>query len=574
VNQGGGIYFSDSAEGELRNATITDNTAGNFGAGLAKDGNGTVNVSGSIIAVNFGPVGVPGVGIEVLGTINSLGKNIIGIGVGTSDGGDGYHPTDDLLDQTGLQLGVLADNGGPVQTHELLPGSVGIDTSTGLATDARGYAVSDGSRDSGAFELGAQELVVVDGLTVGENSPNGTSISSAIATPIPDAIAINQILTNDSSLVYDQTTGKFYRAVEGNFSWHEANAGATSASIGVATGQLVTIRSQYENDLVQGLANSLSNPEDLWIGASDQNTEGNWHWYADGAEVGDPSALGPQEDFALFRRGTGLWDDSNVTSAIHSYVIEWDVSEVLGNFLLFTLSNDAAGRFAIDSTTGEITVANGALLNHEAAEDFTITVENFNEGPTFQETVIPEFKEDTVTTSVAGAAPLATGDVDGDGYLDLVSTGTGNTIVWYENDGASGFNVNTVGSESGVRALTLTDVDGDGDTDLVVATSNFLSDGLLWYENDGNQNFTEHTITTTTRGANSVTTADVDSDGDIDLLVASSFQMQMPTVLLQSLPQTWMVTVIWMYFRPLSATTKLHGMKTMAARALQSVSFR
>ena len=401
-------------------------------------------------------------------------------------------------------------------------------------------------------------------LTVDENSSNGTSIGFVIATGGQVAMGIDQILANDSSLTYDETTGKIYRAVEGNFRWDDANAGATSAVLGGVSGQLVTIRSQYENDLVQGLANALSTPENLWIGASDQNTEGNWHWYADGIEdsadlfyvgqdpngsaqsgaytnwrVGDPSANGASEDFALLKYTTGQWDDADISAATGSYIIEWDDSK-FPDSVVFALSNDAGGRFTIDSATGEITVANGALLNHEAnqthvvtvvvsdstgnlhAEDFTITVNNVNESPTFEESVTPVFTENTATTSAFGAAPLASGDVDGDGDLDLFSTGSGTTIVWYENDSTGGFTVNTVDDVSNVSALTLTDVDSDGDTDLVVATSSFFSDGLVWYENDGSQNFTEHTITTATRGANSVTTADVDSDGDIDVLVASS----------------------------------------------------
>ena len=46
----------------------------------------------------------------------------------------------------------------------------------------------------------------------------------------------------------------------------------------------------------------------------------------------------------------------------------------------------------------------------------------------------------------------------------------------------------------------------------------YADDKIAWYENDGSQNFTAHTITTTADGARSVFAADVDGDGDLDVL--------------------------------------------------------
>jgi hypothetical protein len=63
------------------------------------------------------------------------------------------------------------------------------------------------------------------------------------------------------------------------------------------------------------------------------------------------------------------------------------------------------------------------------------------------------------------------------------------------------------------------DLDGDGDMDVLSASSG--DDKIAWYENDGNQVFTPHTITTAANGAYSVYAADLDGDNDIDVLSAS-----------------------------------------------------
>jgi hypothetical protein len=46
-------------------------------------------------------------------------------------------------------------------------------------------------------------------------------------------------------------------------------------------------------------------------------------------------------------------------------------------------------------------------------------------------------------------------------------------------------------------------------------------DKIAWYENDGQQNFTNHSITTAADFGSSVYAADVDGDGDMDVLSAS-----------------------------------------------------
>src|SRR5207244_3409211 len=50
-------------------------------------------------------------------------------------------------------------------------------------------------------------------------------------------------------------------------------------------------------------------------------------------------------------------------------------SDANGPAVTFSLTDDAGGRFAINSTTGVVTVANGTLLDFDTATSHSITVQ-------------------------------------------------------------------------------------------------------------------------------------------------------------------------------------------------------
>jgi hypothetical protein len=130
----------------------------------------------------------------------------------------------------------------------------------------------------------------------------------------------------------------------------------------------------------------------------------------------------------------------------------------------------------------------------------------------------------TITTTATGAYSAAGADVDGDGDTDLLSASGGDDrIAWYENGGnASAWTTHTIATNAlGATAIFATDVDGDGDEDAVSTSSN--DDKVAWYENtagDGSA-WTLRTISTTADGAHAVHAADVDGDGDVDVLSSS-----------------------------------------------------
>ena len=122
-----------------------------------------------------------------------------------------------------------------------------------------------------------------------------------------------------------------------------------------------------------------------------------------------------------------------------------------------------------------------------------------------------------------GPRALAVGDLDGDGDLDLATASEdADALFWYENDGAPGENWprhRFDGGESDApKDVALADLDADGDLDLLVAA--YVGDAAFWYENDGSPSGWTARMITTCNGARSVAAGDFDRDGDDDVLVA------------------------------------------------------
>ena len=149
----GGGLLAGSASMNVRNSTIASNTSGGLGGGILTVGaSSTVVVKNTIVAgnslVNCGDFGQAG------GVIFSQGNNI-----SSDDSCHFIEPTD--RQDTNPRLGPLQDNGGPTDTHALLPRSPAIDAAGASACpsrDQRGVARKDGNGDGtvvcdvGAFE--------------------------------------------------------------------------------------------------------------------------------------------------------------------------------------------------------------------------------------------------------------------------------------------------------------------------------------------------------------------------------------------------------------------------------------
>ena len=136
---------------------------------------------------------------------------------------------------------------------------------------------------------------------------------------------------------------------------------------------------------------------------------------------------------------------------------------------------------------------------------------------------------DIVVHEAEGANTVFAADLDGDGDKDVLSASENdNKIAWYENlDGRGDFGPQKVISAKvyGAQSVHAADVDGDGDMDLLAASSDFQTHKIAWYKNtDGKGTFGPSQEITAwgrnTQGPRSVYATDLDGDGDLDVLAA------------------------------------------------------
>jgi len=248
---GAGIYFYDGFDADLSFVTVVSNVATGDGGGLFVLNNGP-SITNSIVADNSAAVDSDLGGddnfdvtyslIEVPGMMNDNGNNITGVDP---------------------QLGPLADNGGPTETHLPSATSPALDAANlaltpGITSDQRGNTRPGGAAaDMGAVELNGGTFVF-DPTTYTVDENDGTVSLTVTRTGGTDPASVNYT-TNDGTA----NAGSDYTASSGTINFA---AGQTSQSV------VVGILDDAATEPPETFTVSLTNPVGGTIGTSNTAT--------------------------------------------------------------------------------------------------------------------------------------------------------------------------------------------------------------------------------------------------------------------------------------------------------------
>ncbi|KAA3607871.1 MAG: VCBS repeat-containing protein [Planctomycetota bacterium] len=138
-----------------------------------------------------------------------------------------------------------------------------------------------------------------------------------------------------------------------------------------------------------------------------------------------------------------------------------------------------------------------------------------------------QWQKHDIPHSLNGVYDLAVGDLDSDGDPDIaVAPYHENKIIYLENDGAAvpgfGNGYRVAAPVRRPKSVFLEDLDHDGDLDVLFTS--YFDHRIGWARNDSKNSqiiFVPQLIWDMAVGARAVTTGDVDRDGDVDILAAS-----------------------------------------------------
>jgi len=139
-----------------------------------------------------------------------------------------------------------------------------------------------------------------------------------------------------------------------------------------------------------------------------------------------------------------------------------------------------------------------------------------------------EWLDHLIFQDFSSAWPIQTGDIDNDSDQDFV-VASNSLLAWFENEDGPGssWSMHTVTADYGsLNSVRLADLDGDGDIDIM--GSSFSLDKLTWWENTegSGTNWVEHQITGSYPEPLEVFVADMDGDGDIDIISFSTLYLE------------------------------------------------
>jgi VCBS repeat-containing protein len=496
-------------------------------------------------------------------TVAITGTNDSPVAIANDNGGDavteaGVNPDDTPFPGDPLATGNVltndtdADAGDVITVQGVAAGSLSEPLNTGVGETIRGiygtltlaadgawtYALDNSDPDTDAL---TQDEAAQDAFTYTVRDAAGATSSAALTIDIagtddrpvaPGPLDLDVFVLGHlgSSNVVLVNQGRDQGGVEGQFATVSAGVADAYYNNDVALGDFDR---DGDLDAMVVRANWLSGDNVLLINQGDAQggTEGNFVAYP---APGSSAESSNTWHFAL--------GDLNGDGSLDAYLATWQGT---ADQILFNEGPSGTGvtfSTAAISGTGAAGSSDVALGDLDRDGDLDAFVSNWGAGP--NQVVINQgfVQGGTEGVFIATAADpsetasestrVALGDTDGDGDLDALATNWGITSPQvYVNQGGDqngtegAFVAQTVSATtSDSRAMALADLDGDGDLDGFVANWSTVPNQFLWNQG-GAQNGTEGVFIAenapgTANQVVDVAVGDIDSDGDLDILLA------------------------------------------------------
>ncbi len=136
------------------------------------------------------------------------------------------------------------------------------------------------------------------------------------------------------------------------------------------------------------------------------------------------------------------------------------------------------------------------------------------------------FTRHDIESNFDGASSVITTDLDRDGYQDVIATAyDGDMVTWWENssgDGSVWDRNNLSTTFDGASSVRTADLNSDGEADIIASAA--LGNQILWWEQPTggiNGTWSAHTLASSLNGAAGISGHDIDADGDIDVASAA-----------------------------------------------------
>ena len=147
-----------------------------------------------------------------------------------------------------------------------------------------------------------------------------------------------------------------------------------------------------------------------------------------------------------------------------------------------------------------------------------------------------QFNPVTILDHVSRVADVEPGDFDGDGDTDFVVSAYGainqGEVGWLENKSDKTYQYHLIVKKTGAIHVPPIDIDGDGRLDFIALFAQEHEE-IAAFINDGKGGFRERTLfkaATPAFGSSGIQLADLDQDGDVDILYTNGDNLDLPTI--------------------------------------------